>query len=62
MSTSTAQARRRFMIRSPRGSAGPSPRARRARASACPLAEDLAAVLGVNKNAVLRALHMQRSK
>ena len=43
-------------------SAGPSPKERPARENACPLVKDIAAVLGVNKNTVLRAMHILRDE
>src|SRR5262249_55960927 len=56
MSISTGRDRSCCTIRSPPRSAGPSPTAKQG------LAKDLAAVLGVNKNTVLRALHILREE
>ena len=61
MSILTVPLRSRCMSRSPHRSAGPSPTARPP-GERLPLAKDLAAVLEVNKNTVLRALRILREE
>ena len=61
MSTSTGASRSHCTIRSRPSSVAPLPTARPDRGPS-PLAKDLAAVLGVNKNTVLRALHILRDE
>jgi DNA-binding transcriptional MocR family regulator len=58
MSRSTEKRRHFFMVRWRPKSVGPSPREKLDPEERLPLAKDMAAVLGVNKNTGLRALHI----
>ena len=62
MSSSTATTRSTCTSKSPARSAAPSPTARAKPGERLPPAKDLAAVLGVNTNTVLRALRELRDE